>query len=227
MTVSIALMAHQSRMASVRRLAPQVQAAADAFLLSVDYGQYGKPWPNAEACWTWGVEAGCDWHLVLQDDALLCHDFGRHLREALAVFARPELVTLFHHSYGTPRSGGGWAASYWLSGAVAVVLGTSLIAEFLNWQVDQIRPEVKQDDLRLSLWAMEHRRVVWITNPNLVQHGIGRGLGTSVNDPASRRSVCFAGLLPFMVDWTRGRERPQWMPLRSAASYGDVWRNDA
>jgi hypothetical protein len=224
-SIAIAVMGDKRRAAYLQWLVPQVRAIADAFVLSVDQGQFGTPWANAEYCWRWALAADCDWTLLLQDDVVLCHDFGRHLHDALRVFAGPELVTLFHHSYGRLPVSGGWAISTWLGNGLATVLASPLIPEFLLWTEGHVLPELRQDDMRLSVWALATGRLVWVTNPTLVDHRlVGRSLvGTSQPRVSSR----FAGLAPFTVDWQQGRRDPYWLPKRSLASYGPIWRLDA
>jgi hypothetical protein len=77
-TVSYSIMAHPSREKFVSLLLEQIPSA------SVHYDDTGDRWGNGRAC-IMARDKKADWHVVVQDDAVLCRDFTKQVEAALSV----------------------------------------------------------------------------------------------------------------------------------------------
>lgn len=136
--------------------------------LSEDPDRLG-PWPTAKRAWEFALEAGADYHLVLQDDIRLCRDFWEALPTLIA--SRPDhVISLFaarRKAFDTDTIRWGLSEGPWGPG---VIMPTPVVREFLQWEADNIRPEFKHDDTRISLFCRATKRVAWIPFPNWVDH---------------------------------------------------------
>lgn len=131
---------------------------------------YGRgPWWNAKRCWTHALTTDSTHHLLLQDDVEVCDGFVEGLPQIVAGFP-DDVISLF----AMPRKGfsgmdcrWGEAEGTW---GCAVVMPKALIWEFLQWEQENIKPEFKHDDSRVSLWCCNTKRTVKVPFPNPVNH---------------------------------------------------------
>lgn len=175
MNISIAIMAHPRR---------RPQAAALYLALSetgfitrpIAYDQKNDEWDTGERALRTGIKTGSDWHVVLQDDAILPPDFYDHVVNALSAVPVKSLVSLYT---GTARPFGkrvaaavgkaqycSWLRFNMLLWGVGIAIPTAHITEVLDFVAD--RQEVY--DTRIG-WAYQRNRLpVFYTNPSLVDH---------------------------------------------------------
>src|SRR5690606_7028895 len=144
--LSAAIMAHPVRAAE----AESVQAALDR-PVPIVYDRVATPskdprqrWANGSRAWE-AHDSSADWHLVIQDDALVCEDLLAGLERALAVLGPEGLVSAFT-GHGRPEhthvrkswrhavdKGHAWMSTRSLCWGVAIVAPVRTIPDMLAW----------------------------------------------------------------------------------------------
>lgn len=208
--VSVAVMAHPARERLVAELLPQLPAAR------VVWDERNDRWDTGRRSMLTNDPAA-DWHLVVQDDAVLCRDFLPGVQRMLAHV--PKLpVSLYtgrtrpfraavedavararvQHKLFLAMQGPLWG--------VAVAIPTGLIADMV---ADCDRRPIRNYDLRMAAHFAARGIPCWYTLPSLVDHRVGLsnpslvpGRGASMSRTAhhwigARRS-------PLKLDWAGG-----------------------
>jgi hypothetical protein len=191
-------------------------------------------WWNAERAWRSGVAGRARWHLVLQDDVLLCRDFLAGALAALdaverRVGARPVTFYLNRRVAELARQRGlSWASSRSFLNAQALALPRSWIQPWLRWCAAHVPAAWPHDDCRLSIWLQLQRIPVLATCPSLVDHAVWvrSALGHSAA-PGGRPRVArwFLGQQrsALAIDWERGLDEPVHDPSGDLGSYRGAW----
>ena len=192
MKISVSIMAHPDRRESAERLSAEVGLAPIAF------DGEGPPsrdpdriWRTARAAWMLH-DPDADWHLLLQDDAIVATHLLEVLPRALRCVPRPSVVSLYLGS-GRPLAGR-WSAvvdeansvgASWIVGprpiwGVGLLLPTPLIPDMVRYCDTQ---RGATDDMRVGRWAQRSKletRYPWpcladhVDGSSLVGHGDGR-----------------------------------------------------
>lgn len=215
MTLSVAVMAHQSRHQQVDELT----AALDSEVwVSWDTQPASKNpqqrWATARQAWLLAAAADADWCLVLQDDALVCDDFVAGAMTALWNVPQPDAVVSFYLGSGRPhihhcqrvvrmarKAHVSWASMQFLYWGVAVALPTTAVQSMIDWGNDPRRAKMPYDG-RIARWARDTMQwPCWYTVPSLVDH---RDEGSLVgHDVPGRRALDFHAGSALAVDWSR------------------------
>jgi len=227
--LSICVMGHKLRGAWIRDVVTQLRQQHDRVEVVVDQGQYGTCWKCAQAAWETAERHDADWHLVLTEDSRLCHDFVRHVREALAVLPEAGVVSFIKFGQPPPPTTT-WLVSPTVTGGNALAMPRQMRREFMRWQYAAVDPAYKHDDARIALFLLQTAPTyrAWYTNPCLVDH-LGADLYsiTGQHPPISRRAMRFAGIFPFTVDWAGGVAEPAKLGGNKLDAYGDRWQKGA
>lgn len=164
------------------------------------------PWPVAKRAWMAGANAGADYHLVLQDDTIAAPNLLKAL--PLITAAVPNQAISLWCNRPTVMIAAAMTGS-WMRGTSArgpaLLMPTSMVAEFLSWQQMACRMGTP-DDVRVSWFAAKHGRHIWFTVPSVVEH-VGRV--STLGHPNGRWSQ--AGMMApdaANIDWTRGATDP-------------------
>lgn len=213
MKISVSIMAHPSRRRQAEKLLVQL-AGAGFIMRFITWDQLNNEWDTGSRALAAGIGSGSDYHVVLQDDAILCPNFYDNVAAALAAVPQKSLVSLYT---GTGRplpdrvsnavaksANGSWLRFQTLLWGVGVAVPTAHIADLLEFVAD--RSEVY--DTRIGYAYMRQALPVYYTNPSLVDHDddIGSLLKQSALVPAAdyeavpRRAHNFIG--DKQVNWT-------------------------
>lgn len=155
-------------------------------------------------------DPAADWHLVLQDDAVICDDLVAGLARALDRVAIPSIVSLYlgtvrpfasrveHAAQVAEEIGASWVTAPGLYWGVALAVPVPLVEDLLH-RADTSR--VAEYDSRLSRAAMSLDLPVWYTRPSLVDHRQGPSL--LLHPGGARHSHGFLGedVSALDVDW--------------------------
>jgi hypothetical protein len=179
----------------------------------VDHLELGKKTVRewSEGAWYGGLQAACEKGashiLFLNDDLLLCPDFLRHVRAAIA--AKPDDVVSFHpnHPKGAKKAremGLSWVASYDGLVGTAYCLPADLLSRFLAWRGECLLPEALDypEDAQIGLWCMSAKRDILHSLPGLFLHDPGiASLFNHDQDPLKQPCVTFHEVDPETVNW--------------------------
>ncbi len=185
-TLGISIMAHPSRAAMtatlLKALGPVPVAEDDGRGLLA----------NCEAAWSL-ADPSHDWHLVLQDDAILCTDFITRARAFLSKLTEPQLVSFYFGNKFTTRNlalnamdeGKVTAPLMW---GLALCIPSSWLPDMLAFYREQSRPD---DDGRIADWLRATDRTATYALPCLVDHHHSPSLVG--NSSGKRKAVAFLG----------------------------------
>lgn len=178
MIVSVAIMAHPSR----ARYVPALQERLPGAVVVLD--QKNDRWDTGRRSML-AFDPVADWHLVVQDDTLLCRGFLHQVHEALAevvegpaAFYCGKAGRLGPYSSTVViqqafRRGEHWVKApgpYW---GPAVAVRPSDIPPMIEWC--DPRTEIPNYDRRMSRYFDSIGRLCWYSVPCLVEHRTGMG----------------------------------------------------
>lgn len=203
--LSTAIMAHPSRKEFLGDLQEQLPDAE--ICLDRDEGV----WDTGARAWrAYGRTAL--WHLVVQDDAILCPDFPT---QATAALRSVEPVRPVSFYIGGPRphadivepaldsakqTGTSWLEMEGPWWGVAIALPVASIPEMLEWG-DQVT-ETKRYDRRIAWYFAKQQIRCWYTCPSLVDHRTGEETPSLCHPEApTRQARWFVGNDQPPTDW--------------------------
>ena len=154
--------------AMIQQLSPE--AIAESWHDCQIFGDFHRRghWWNAKRCMEWGVSLRSTHHLILQDDIMFCQDFVAGLHKLIEVWP-DEIISLFFGPRKTFKKGGRWgdAEGPW---GQAVIYPHDMLSEFLEWQREHIKPTLRHDDTRVTLFCDGTDRTVKVPFPNVIDH---------------------------------------------------------
>ena len=113
-------------------------------------------WPTAKRAWLLGLEIKATHHFIIQDDIIVCDDFLLGLHKIL--MANPtnivSLMSMPRKAFQNLDENIRWgvAEGVWGQG---VVMPHETLSEFLVWEQENVNPDFKQDDCRISLFCVQ------------------------------------------------------------------------
>lgn len=180
--ISVSVMAHPTR----ENLVLDLVQSLDADLVPVAWDEKSNEWHTGRRAIA-SFDPGCRWHVVLQDDALVCRDLLAGLDRALTRLDLPDAVrppsnAMIGLYIGRTKPSAGrvarlvrraddegvsWIRLPQLHWGVGVVLPVPMIPQILDLGD---RTHVLEYDRRLSTVARKLKMPVWYTWPSLVDH---------------------------------------------------------
>lgn len=176
MNITVTVMAHPKRRQQAEALALKLKQGA--FMdVSITWDEINEEWHTGKRSILRGVNRG-DWHIVLQDDAIIPDNFYQHVTDALSNAPVKSLVSFYT---GTVRplpgrvksavrraneAGFCWLRGYLLFWGVGIAIPTDHILPMLEFIEGQTEPY----DTRLGYFYQRNMLPVLYTNPSLVDH---------------------------------------------------------
>lgn len=222
MTVSVAVMAHPRRDALVAKLA---FALGDG--TTVVWDRHDDEWDTGRRAWETHAPTA-DWHLVVQDDAIVCRDLAAGVAGALAHVPAEAVVSLYvgtlrpdayrvaKAAAQANRTAASWITMREIKWGVALAVPTSVIPDMLEY-AEALEGRVY--DRKLAQYFRWIGWPVWCTWPSLVDHrcdvdGIVRH---KIPPSGPRRAHRFLGesTSALGVNWSSGVVEMPGSPYRS------------
>lgn len=184
MNITAAVMAHPKRKEMAEALALQLKK----YPFMDVYISYDRPdahthddeWANGAASMRAGIGRG-DWHLVIQDDAILTPNLYENIEGAIANVPTKSLISLYT---GKPRPLGKrvltavnkvndetWLSFWLLMWGVGLLIPSSHIEPMLDFVKGRTEPY----DTRIGIFYQRNMLPVYYTMPSLVDHNDGVG----------------------------------------------------
>lgn len=210
MNITVAVMAHPKRKKLAEALALELKQYPfmDVTISydGVDAGSHQEEWDNGCRAMMAGWERG-DWHVVVQDDAILTPKFYENIEGAIANVPTRSLISLYT---GMPRPMGKrvktavdkvndetWLSYWLLMWGVGLLIPSNHIKPMIDFVSDRTEPY----DTRIGIFYQRNMLPVYYTMPSLVDHndGIGSLLehGQAPGDRVAHR------LATGLVSWNR------------------------
>jgi len=194
MKYSVSIMAHPSRKKYVSYLKGKLGD------IPVAYDKGGGLWETCKKAWSF-YNQSADYHLVVQDDAIICKNFynrlEKHLKKqkgnalSLYVGRRREFKNMSMDKIIMISEPEGGFLTSGLSWGVAVCLPTYLIKEMIAF--GDRRKSIKQDDTKISKFLKKKRIKTFYTVPTLVDHRAEIKSLCYNNINLARKSIKFVG----------------------------------
>lgn len=203
MKISAAVMAHPKRRAAAEKLATQLRqypfVSVNVIYDSEDAASHEHEWDNGTRCLMDGV-GRADWHMVVQDDAILSPGLYDNLCGAIATVPQKSLISLYT---GTSRPLGKrvkvavdkvvdetWLQYWLLMWGVGILLPSTHIEPLIDFVADRTEPY----DTRIGIFYQRNRLPVYYTMPSLVNHDddMGTLLPGHGTEPGARVAHRFA-----------------------------------
>jgi len=192
MKISITIMAHPKRRQQASRLLAKL-SNYPFIQCYITWDEQNDEWHTGERAIRSGVAAGADWHIVLQDDAILSDNFYTNVENALTYVPSKSLVS-FYTGQARPLKErvaaavakakyASWLRHYILFWGVCVAIPTDHIEAMLEFCENRR----EQYDTRLGIFYQENRLPVWYTMPSLVDHDDDLGSLLNHGQDAERR----------------------------------------
>lgn len=193
MKISIAIMAHPDRTVQAIALYNKI-VQYDLVEPHIIWDQQNNEWHTGRRALAYGIGKG-DYHVVLQDDAIINEHFYYNLVKAINAAPQYTLISLYT---GTVRpfnqrvgaavekaKGASWLSGYLLFWGVGIVIPTSHIEPMLEYADNSDEPY----DTRIGMFYYSNMIPVLYTNPSLVDHDddIGTLVGERADLPQGKR----------------------------------------
>lgn len=205
--LSVAIMAHPSRMKFIGDLKKQLKDAK----VHLDQGM--GVWDTGARAWR-SYNHDAVWHLVIQDDAILCADFISKASAALSAADAVRPVSFYlgdvrpHPEIVEPaldmvrEIGLPWLEMEGPWWGVAIALPTALIPKMLEW-CDAVT-ETKRYDRRIAWYFAKQQIRCWYTCPSLVDHRTGDETPSLCHpDAPTRKARWFIDEEHLSTDWNK------------------------
>lgn len=184
MRLSAAVMAHPDRQESAEALEAQLKAMPFEWA-GIVYNEKGeevtpheREWDTGSRSLLSGLGKG-DWHVVVQDDAILTPCFFENLTHAIKSLPQKTLLSLYvgqarpwpqriQHAVNQAFDGD-WLQYWLLLWGVGIVIPTDHIQPLLEFVSDRDEPY----DTRIGIFYQRNMLPVFYTMPSLVDHGDG------------------------------------------------------
>jgi hypothetical protein len=179
MNITVAVMAHPKRKVQAEALSKQLKKYPfmDVTISydGVDAHTHQDEWNNGKRALMAGHDRG-DWHVVIQDDAILTPNFYENLEGAIASAPTKTLISLYT---GMPRPLGSrvkravnkvndetWLSFWLLMWGVGLLLPSGHIKHLVEFVDDRTEPY----DTRIGIFYQRNMLPVYYTMPSLVDH---------------------------------------------------------
>lgn len=174
MNISLAIMAHPDRRAAAEALLDQL-SEYPFVEAAVIYDQINEEWHTGKRALRQGIGKG-EWHVVIQDDAILTPRFYQNIKGAVVALNERALISLYtgtarpipdrvKSAVGKTRDGS-WLAFHQLMWGVGIVMPTDHIKPMLEF-VEDID---LQYDNKIGEFYARNGLLVYYTVPSLVDH---------------------------------------------------------
>lgn len=175
MKITVTVMAHPKRRQHAEALYSQL-AKQPFYKASITWDQKNSEWHTGKRALKAHLDG--DWHIVLQDDAIIADNFYEH---ALAAIQHAPVKSLISFYTGTAKPFPGrvasavrranesnycWLKGYLLFWGVGIAIPTDHILPMLEYIAGRREPY----DTRLGYFYLGNRLPVLYTNPSLVDH---------------------------------------------------------
>lgn len=180
MLISVSIMAHPKRKAAAEALYDQLKQYPFSDVVII-WDELNSEWHTGKRALKGGAVLGSQWHVVIQDDALLTPNFYENIRGAIEALPVKTIISLYT---GQPRplgqrvsaaikkaTHGDFLESIQLYWGVGLVIPSDQIEQMLEFVEDIELPY----DNKVGEYYCQNGMPVYYTYPSLVNHDDDKG----------------------------------------------------
>ena len=177
MKITVAIMAHPSRRASAEALLAEIRLMPFA-APEIIYDERNSEWDTGYRSLKYGADKG-DWHIVIQDDAILTPDFYRNVLDLITAVPTKTVVSLYTGKVRPladrvkeavdKAPDGSFLNHYMLMWGVGILLPSDHIEPLLDFVSDP-RYDDTAYDIRVGMFYHRNRLPIYYAMPSLVDH---------------------------------------------------------
>lgn len=176
-------MAHPTRARQAKTLANQLKLYP--FMdVSITWDEINLEWDTGRRAWAKGIGRG-DWHLVIQDDAILTPNFYENIENAIKALPTDKTMISLYVGQAKPLGRrvkeavdkcyhATWLRFNMLTWGVAVLMPSDHIEPMLD-MVSEKRWDETPYDVRIGMFYQRNMIPIYYTMPSLVDHDEGLG----------------------------------------------------
>lgn len=175
MNISITIMAHPKRRVQAIKLRSKLRHYP-FIQCGITWDQINNEWHTGERSLKAGIRANGEWHIVIQDDAILPENFYELVEGALSNIPSKSLVSFYtgqvrpfkkRVSAAVAKAQyARWLRHYLLFWGVCIAIPTDHITAMLEYCSDR----QEQYDTRIGIFYQANMLPVYYTMPSLVDH---------------------------------------------------------
>lgn len=175
--------------------------------------EHGRNWPDQKKAWFKHSQFDSTHHLVLQDDAKLCDNFGTLVHQVISAKPEQTIACWCTHNSGMDKaveSGVNWVEVKGGMHGVAILLPCGDIGPMLKYVKKHFGPKPSHEPAMRAWQLLEKGEYVWCPVPSLVEHMAPRDSTVgNESDHVIRVAAKFdASLTASEVDYTKTNNVP-------------------
>lgn len=175
MRISVSVMAHPKRKLQAEDLALQLSNYPFCDV-TIIWDELNDEWHTGKRALLGGVVAGSDWHLVIQDDAILTPLFYENIEGAIINVPTKTVISLYTGTVKPFAERVQLAVSKadtatWLEGFLLFWgVGVLIPSDHIQPMLDFVAKRTEQYDTRIGIFYQRNMLPIYYTMPSLVDH---------------------------------------------------------
>ena len=208
MKISVSIMAHPKRKREAEALYKKLiqYPFSDVYII---WDELNNEWHTGERSLKGGVVLGSDWHLVIQDDAVLTPHIYDNIVGLIAAMPVKSVVSLYTGKVRplpervteavAKAPDGSFLTHYMMMWGVAILLPSDQIEAMLEFAAD---PKFRDDkyDIKVGRFYMANRLPIYYSMPSLVDHD--DSIGSLIGNDGTKQPRVAHRLARGLVSWT-------------------------
>ena len=207
MKISIAIMAHPSRKEPASALALQLGQYPFSDM-AIIWDEKNEEWDTGERSMRYGANKG-DWHVVIQDDAVLTPDFYDNLVGAITAVPEKSVISLYTGKVRpfpervaeavASAPDGSWLTHYMLMWGVGILIPSDQIEAMLDFVNEPAYSDTAYD-IRVGMFYHRNRLPIYYCIPSLVDHD--DSIGSLIGNDYEKEPRVAHRLATGCISWT-------------------------
>ena len=208
MKISVSIMAHPARKYQAEALYKKLiqYPFSDVFII---WDEQNNEWHTGERSLKGGIVLGSDWHLVIQDDAILTPHIYDNIEGLIAALPVKSVVSLYTGKVRPLQDrvipavakapDGSFLSHYMMMWGVAILLPSDQIAAMLEFAADPMFREDKYD-IRVGRFYYGNHLPIYYSMPSLVDHD--DSIGSLIGNDGTKQPRVAHRLATGRISWT-------------------------
>jgi len=208
MKISVSIMAHPKRKREAEALHKKLiqYPFSDVFII---WDEVNEEWHTGARALKGGVVLGSDWHLVIQDDAVLTPHIYDNIEGLIAALPVKSVVSLYTGKVRplpervteavAKAPDGSFITHYMMMWGVAILLPSDQIEAMLEFAADPMFRDDKYD-IRVGRFYYGNHLPIYYSMPSLVDHD--DSIGSLIGNGGTKQPRVAHRLATGRVSWT-------------------------